>query len=911
MDMIEQLISQFPQSLQQQASQVLPCSLYLQKQLTKHPEWIEMLMQPIDTQAFMAEKMAATAHEADLLSQIRLLRHHNLCRIAWQDLTHQVSLTQTLADTSSLADALLKSANDWWYEELAKHHGYPVSPEGQQQRMVILGMGKLGGNELNFSSDIDLIFAFPEKGSTQGKRPVDNATFFARLGQKLIMTFSKMTAEGFAYRVDMRLRPFGDSGALALSFAAMEHYYQQHGRDWERYAFIKARAITNQTQGGELLDSLKPFVYRRYLDYGAISQLRVLKLSIEKERLAEADNNIKVGKGGIREIEFIVQLFQLIRGGRESYLQQGSLLKTLPLLEAHDFLTASKTHSLTSAYRLFRKVENRLQMWDDQQTHRLPEDPERLRLLAHNLGYANSEVLISDVQAYRQQVMMIFNEQFFREESADAQLYAQIRGREQWQQRLSELGYADAENLAAYIDGLFQGRLYQHLTTLGQHRFNTLLPVLVEACAKDAEADTALSRSLQVVEKIATRSGYIALLCENLQALALLVTLVSKSQWVAQQIGQSPILLDELLSAAQLYQPLNRQQLSEELQAQLGNMDANDTEQIMERLRTFKQSQVFSVAATDLMGKLPLMKVSDQLTWIAEVIVEETQRVAWNELVAKYGEPCFMREENRQTADFAIIGYGKLGGIELGYESDLDIIFLHNSRGTKQQTNGEKSVDNQVFFTRLAQRIVFILNTYTMGGRLYEIDTRLRPSGASGLLVASVKAFKRYQLKKAWTWEHQAIVRGRGIAGSARLIKDFDDIRQTVLLQAANSPNLRTDIREMREKMWSQYPPKSGLFHLKKQAGGITDIEFLVQYWVLKSGDRGEYVYTDNIRLLATLAANGCIEESIASRLTTIYITMRDRIHALSLQGQSAEVDEKEFQQERAFVQQCWQQFLT
>lgn len=911
MIMMEQLIAQFPQNLQKQAEKVLPCSLYLQRQLAKHPEWIDSLAEPIDSEPEIAHKIALADEENALLATIRLLRHQNLCRVAWQDLTQQVPLSQTLADTSFLADILLRYANDWWYESLSKLYGYPCNQQSEKQVLVILGMGKLGGKELNFSSDIDLIFAFPEKGMTDGDKCLDNTTFFTRLAQKLINTFSKMTADGFVYRVDMRLRPFGDVGSLALSFDATEHYYQQHGRDWERYAFIKARAITHLEQGEVLLNRIKPFVYRRYLDYGATSQLRELKLSIEKERQAESANDIKLGMGGIREIEFVVQLFQLMRGGRESYLQQRNLMQTLRVLKEHDFLSKDQVQTLLSAYILLRQAENRLQMWDDQQTHLLPEEGEQLLLLAANLNYENTAALKADLDRYRQQVMDIFDTQFYREGSADVPDTVESLNESQWQQRLSKLKYTDSQQLAEQIDALFNSRLYKHLTELGQERFNTFLPLLVNDCAQHAKSNTALSRSLQIVEKVAGRSGYIALLSENHQALSLLVKLVAQSSWVAQEIAQSPILLDELLDSKQLYQPLNRQQLSQKLQAQLQSVEVDDTEQMMERLRTFKRSQVLGVAATDLMDKLPLMKVSDQLTWIAEVIVEETLHFAWKEQVAKYGEPCFLSNDGMKEAQFAVVAYGKLGGLELGYTSDLDIIFLHNSQGENQQTNGEKLVDNQVFFTRLAQRIVFILNTFTMGGRLYEIDMRLRPSGTSGLLVTSIEAFQKYQLEKAWTWEHQAIIRARGISGSGQLINEFEHIREEVLAKSAEGIALQKDIREMREKMWSQYKPKQDKFHLKKQSGGIIDIEFIVQYLVLKNAGSNRYIYTDNIRLLETLSANGCITKAEENTLKEIYINMRDSIHALSLQGLSAEVDSAEFMQEREFVQQCWNKYLT
>lgn len=899
-------------------------SLYLSKQLKLHPEWQDTLSdsQPYadgELVAAIAEELAAQDDEAALLRQVRLIRNREMVRIAWRDLSGMATLQETMQTTSDLADGLVDAVLTWWHKELAAKQGEPIGRDsGEPQRLVVLGMGKLGGQELNFSSDIDMIFAFPEGGNTQGgRRSLDNQTFFVRLGQKVINTLGKVTAEGFAYRVDMRLRPFGDSGALALSFDAMEHYYQTHGREWERYALVKARVMAgDKASGAELMQRLRPFVYRRYLDYGAVEQLRDMKAMINREAERKGKyQDVKLGSGGIREVEFTAQVFQLMRGGHMPELQGRQLLPTLAVLYENEFLSADEYQQLCAGYEFLRRTENRLQMWDDQQTHGLPTEAEHQHILAVSMGFEDWQAFKQVLDVHMDTVAAIFKSVFALPEETrkDTSVMDVWQGDAEDEQAISllqELNYGDASAVLEQLQTLRSGRLYTALTETGQKRLSRLIPLLLINCASTKRPGEVLTRCLRIVQKVAQRSGYIAMLADNPLALEQFVKLVSKSEWVANQLTQHPILLDELLDMRQLYQPLNREELGQALLHDLVSIDNEDTEQVMSRLRQFKMAQVLRVAAADITGVLPLMVVSDQLTWIAEAILEGAVAHVWQDLTAKTGEPHYLLDGEDHKACFGIIGYGKLGGIELGYGSDLDIVFLHDSQGKKQQTDGRKPLENAVFYPRLAQRIIHTLATFTHDGRLYEIDTRLRPSGASGMMVTSIDGFAQYQRDKAWVWEHQALLRARMILGPQHLREQFAAIRREILCQPRDREALRSEVVEMRRKMWASLGSKDDAqFNLKKDHGGITDIEFMVQYLILANA--AEYpkliTWSDNIRQLDSLREAGLMPAEQAERLAETYRTLRDHIHALALQDESAVVSSDEFRDEREYVQACWQ----
>ncbi|MEB4590775.1 bifunctional [glutamate--ammonia ligase]-adenylyl-L-tyrosine phosphorylase/[glutamate--ammonia-ligase] adenylyltransferase [Candidatus Thiothrix sp. Deng01] len=873
---------------------IFAASPYIKRQFERHPDWQAFCAtsQPYAA-GELCQKVAAEIRDIPdhntLLRVVRQIRHRETVRIAWRDLSGMADTAETLVDASDLADALTDAALNWCHAELAARHGEPRDSGGEAQQMVILGMGKLGGRELNFSSDIDLIFAFPENGDTDGKRPLDNQGFFVRLGQRLIGVLGQTTADGFAYRVDMRLRPFGEAGALALSFDAMEHYYETHGREWERYALIKARVMAgDRRQGAELLERLRPFVYRRYLDYGAVEQLRDMKAMINREAERRGKyQDVKLGSGGIREVEFTAQVFQLMRGGRIPELRERNLLKTLDVLLEQRLLSATGHSVLRSAYLFLRRTENRLQMWNDEQTHSLPDRPEQQLALAASMGFGDWTSFRTELNRHQQAVAGVFQHIFALE-----------------QQNRQPLPEHPA------IQALVNSRLYNTLTDTGRNRLDRLLPALLDACQARADPEQALERCLRIIQKIAPRSGYIAMLADNPNALEQFVRLVSASLWITSQLTQHPILLDQLLDSRQLYTPLNREALGVELRQELERIDEGDTEQVMERLRQFKQAQVLRTAAADITGVLPLMKVSDQLTWIAEAVLEESQRHVWGTMTAQTGAPTYQEEDgSTHEAGFAIIGYGKLGGLELGYGSDLDIIFLHDSHGRAQQTNGGKTLENLVFYARFAQKIIHTLTTFTPAGRLYETDMRLRPSGSSGLLVSSLEAFRRYQEEKAWAWEHQALLRARAITGPASLRAAFDQIRRDILCRPRDRDALRQEVAAMRQKMWeSQGSKNPTVFNLKKDPGGITDIEFMVQYLILAHAQEyPELVrWSDNVRQLESLREAGLLAVGKAEALADIYRTLRDRIHALSLQEEQAVVPAEQFAPEREYVREAW-----
>lgn len=874
---------------------ILSNSPYLQFQLERHPQWQVACeaSQPYADGELVASIVAETLAQPDydsVLRTVRTLRNREMVRIAWRDLTGMAELTETLRTTSDLADGLVEAAYQWSYAELTAKHGIPRSRSGEPQHMVIIGMGKLGGQELNFSSDIDMIFAFPEAGGTDGKRDLDNQTFFTRVGQRIIAILGQTTADGIVYRVDMRLRPFGEVGALALSFDAMEHYYETHGREWERYALIKARVMAgDKTTGAELMARLRPFVFRRYLDYGSVEQLRDMKAMINREAERRGKyQDVKLGTGGIREIEFTAQLFQLMRGGPIPELRCRSLLPTLDVLLAQQLLSAEEFNTLRPAYLFLRRTENRLQMWNDEQTHSLPSDPLRQTCLAQSMGFADWESFYAELNRHQQGVADIFLRMFAVDSHKDSQPLPEHPA----------------------IQELLNSRLYNTLTDTGRSRLNRLLPALLDACNATAAPEQALERCLRIVQKIAPRSGYIAMLADHPNALEQFVRLASDSLWITSQLTQHPILLDQMLDPRQLYTPLDRQQLGAALRLELERIDQGDTEQVMERLRQFKQAQVLRVAAADITGVLPLMKVSDQLTWIAEAVLEETQRHVWETMAVQTGVPCYREVDGTpREAGFGIIAYGKLGGLELGYGSDLDIIFLHDSHGQAQQTNGKKVLENAVFYARFAQKVIHTLTTFTPAGRLYETDMRLRPSGASGLLVSSLEAFRLYQQEKAWVWEHQALLRARIITGSASLRESFNQIRREVLCRPRDKAELRREVVTMRQKMWDALGSKNEtVFNLKKDPGGITDIEFMVQFLILAHAhEHPQLVYwSDNIRQLASLQQAGILTAEQADTLADVYRTLRDRIHELSLQEQEALVEAGQFARERDYVRQMW-----
>ena len=881
-----------------------------------------------DSAAFAAlldAEFAEVADEPTLLRLLRQIRNREMVRIAWRDLLGLATLEETMLACSDLADELVDRALTWLYDDHCRQAGTPRSDSGEPQRLIVLGMGKLGGRELNFSSDIDLIFAYPEPGATDGRRALDNGQFFTRLGQRLINALHSQTADGFVFRVDMRLRPFGASGALVTHFGAMEEYYQRHGREWERYALLKARVIAGDREAGAvLLKRLEGFIYRRYLDYGSLASMREMKrlISIEAARKGQGDN-LKTGPGGIREVEFITQVFQLTYGGRDRHLRSPHLLPTLKYLGERGLLPAETSEALLSGYRFLRNAENHLQMVADQQVHSLPEADDERQRIALGMGFDDWAHFHAALQQHRQRVQRHFEAVFGNGDQSEAAplqqsmetLWLALDGHETVDGAgyLQAAGYEQPEATLKALRDFHDDRRIQALSADGRKRLDRVMPALLGAVAAVENPDDTLGRLLALLAEIGRRTVYLSLLAEQPQVLEQLAQLASASPWVGDYLARHPILLDELITPETLRRPPDRDGLRRMLEAQFERIDIDDDEQVMDQLRHFKHAQVFRVAAADIVGALPVMKVSDHLSWIAEVTLEKVLQLAWRKTAGRHGEPAYLLDGERRRAQFIIVGYGKLGGYEMGYHSDLDIVFIHDSQGRNQYTNGARSIDNATFFARLATRIISLLTTLTAAGELYEVDTRLRPSGRSGLLVSSLEAFRKYQQGEAWTWEHQALVRARPVAGDGQLADAFRRLRAEILSQPRDRDALRAEVRKMRETMWREHKVlEADFFDLKKSPGGITDIEFIVQYLVLAHAHEHPALtrWTDNIRILVTLADSGVIEPELSQQLIDAYRAMRDKIHRLNLQGKSPRLPADAFSAERALVRRCWREFL-
>ncbi|MBI5462361.1 MAG: bifunctional [glutamate--ammonia ligase]-adenylyl-L-tyrosine phosphorylase/[glutamate--ammonia-ligase] adenylyltransferase [Gammaproteobacteria bacterium] len=889
--------------------------------------------------------LTGVVDDAELGRALRRLRRREMVRIAWRDLAGWARVEEVLEDLSALADACVNAALDTLYAWQCRELGTPITTTGalagQPQRLVVLGMGKLGARELNFSSDIDLIFAFPEEGRTRGRRGLSHEEFFIRLSQRLIQALNDVTPDGFVYRVDMRLRPYGDSGPLAMSFAALEDYYQSQGREWERYAMVKARALSGTGAGdaeaiAELEALLRPFVYRRYLDFGAFEQLREMKALIQQELERRGlRQDIKLGPGGIREVEFIAQAFQLVRGGREPLLRERSLLTVLTRLAELKLLPTFAAVRLAEAYRFLRRVENRLQAYADEQTHQLPEDARAQLRLAFTLGYPDWDSFLRALDTHRRFVHGQFEQVFSAPQASittSPDTAASGANFEALWLGILDAGAArhlfvtvDEDGVAEILrrlNAFRDGPALRALGTRGRPRMDRLMPLLLGAIGEAAAPAQTFVRVLEVIEAIAGRSAYLALLVEHPMALSQLVRLCAASPWIAERLARYPLLLDELLDPRQLYTPPERGDLERQLALRMAQIDAEDLEQQMDALRQFQKAAVLRVAAADVLGATPLMRVSDYLTDLAEVILKEVLALCWAHMVRRHGVPGGHAEGHRQPVGFAIIAYGKLGGIELGYGSDLDLVFLHEAQGGTARTQGDKGVarplDNPVFFARLGQRIIHVLNTLTPAGVLYEIDMRLRPSGASGLLVTSLDAFTEYQRSEAWTWEHQALVRARPVAGDIRLGAAFAALRREVLGRSRDPQTLQRDVREMRERMRQELADRDPQrFDLKQGVGGIADIEFMVQYHVLRyAHDHPNLlVWSDNIRLLETLGAERLLAPGLdppgaVERLAEAYRRYRKRVHELTLQELPAVVDAGEFAELRAQVTALWRQTM-
>jgi [glutamine synthetase] adenylyltransferase / [glutamine synthetase]-adenylyl-L-tyrosine phosphorylase len=866
-----------------------------------------------------AQALVGALSEPQRLFALRRWRTHELVRIAWRDLAGWATLEATLGELSAFADAAIGCALALAREALQQRYGEPRASSGALQELLIIAMGKLGGGELNFSSDVDLVLLFPEHGDTDGARSISNEEYFTRLGQALVRLLETPTPAGLVLRVDLRLRPFGDSGPLVASFASFEDYLPRHGRDWERYAYVKARALTAPQRYAEIESAaLRPFVYRRYLDYGVFESLREMKALIEREvERRELADDVKLGPGGIREIEFIVQALQLTRGGRDRQLQTPSLLKALERLGATRLLRAEVVAELRAAYVFLRRLENRLQMLNDAQVHRLPTEALARERIALAMGTRDWAALTAQLARQRAAVAQHFQMLIFGGGQREAGVRIDL-GRF-WDhpgesaalaEALARAGFSDSAEAARLLLELRGSALVRKLDEPGRKRLQALLPVLLADIAPSSAQLPVLRRVLSIIEATGKRSAYFALLQENSAARARLVELCRHGEFLAAQIAAHPLLLDELIDERLLTQRPSRAEFARELAERLAQLHEDDPEQQVEALRQFQRAALFRVAVADLTGVLPLMQVSDRLTDIAELIVERALQFGWRQMSAQFGVPSCGAGAARRAVNICAVGYGKLGGMELGYSSDLDLVFLHDSSGEQQETSGARPIDNQLFFVRLAQRIVHLLTMHSAAGRLYEVDVRLRPSGKGGLLVTNIEAFAEYQRREAWTWEHQALLHARAVAGEPALRQRFEAVRLEALCQHVRRDSLRQEVRSMRERMRRELSHGDAAhFDIKQDEGGTADIEFLAQYWALLWAQRYPPVawFSDTIRQLESVASAALVPQEQVDILTEAYRAYRARTHHLWLAGAAPLVPAAEFAARRAAVSALWQ----
>ena len=918
-------ISQLPVNAQD-FTRVMLFSLFTAEHITVNPLILDRLGKSGDLDTSYApgdikKKLVAfigdDLESAELKARMLEFKVYEIIRIAWRDLTGAAPLSETMTDLSDLASACISFGFEQLYPVLTQKWGTPRDSNGHAQKIVVLGMGKLGAGELNFSSDIDLIFVYPDSGQTDGERSISNDEFFIKLCREFIKLFSMGNSTHF-YRVDARLRPFGDNGPLVMDSSAFEHYYQSQGREWERYAMIKASPVAGDIAAGNtIIKALKPFIFRRYLDYGAFDSFRDMKQRITLQvKNAKLKHNIKIGAGGIREIEFFGQLFQLIRGGVEPALQARPILLVMDTLVEKKLIDKKVCDELKDAYHFLRFVENRLQEYQDRQTHDIPEDPVQRQILSLSMGYEDEDAFYAELSRIQGIVHKHFSILLVQEDDEDEnsssqeleQIWDSMTDPQFDGEDISIVGYQDPGAVVRLLKALAAHPNTRQLSQAGRNKLARLVPRLIKQVGEHPDAEEVMAKLIDLVTTIERRTCYLSLLIENKSALDTLIVLARQSPWIISFLSQHPVLLAELIYPVTLYSPPKRDMLEQEMKSRMARVPRGDLELLLEEFNIFRQINTLRVAAADVSGNFPLMKVSDHLTWIAETILNQVVASSWQIVTEKYGYPEGMEGNCLEGCGFIVIAYGKVGGLEMGYKSDLDLVFIYDAESG--YTSGtERSIDIGRFYSNISQRIIHALTMHTPAGTLYGADMRLRPGGESGTIVTHIQAYEDYLGDQAWTFEHQALIRARPVAGDPALFKRFDTIRKKILGIERDDSELKTQVGQMREKMRVQrlkYEP--GLFDLKQGRGGIVDIEFLVQYLVLRHAcDYPDVVeWTDNIRLLEALSVDELISGEDSGILQKAYVNMRRAMHRLTLQERPAIVDEDLFSEQVAKVAQMY-----
>lgn len=859
--------------------------------------------------------------EKDIAKGLRQLRKLLMLKWIWQDALSEISLEQMTLELSLFADACICFAKDYMYQCLLQRYGNPKTTlDGHKvmDEFAVIAMGKLGAKELNLSSDIDLIFIHVGVGDTDGKKSMDTQKFMTNLGRGIIRLLGDVSEHGFVFRVDMRLRPWGDGSPLVMTLPALQKYFSQHGRTWERFAWLKARVVNPVSEMfyQALMTVRKTFVHRYYVDYTAFSALREMKTMIVNQQVQRQDlDNVKLGMGGIRDVEFIVQAFSLIYGGHHASIGDArACLDSIAVLAEFDYLSQDEASDLEQAYRFLRRLEHAIQARHDEQTQKLPKDENELNALAQTLGFDTVAAFYDCLNTHRQKVREPFEKMVTDRQNLSQTSVSSDDAYETLKQLLGN------ESMGL-LDEFWSSRLVTGLDDEPKTRLQTAYPILLQALLTHAQtagverASVALPRLIALLEAICRRSIYLVMMAENPTATQELVPMLSASPWIAKELALHPMLLDNFLQKRFLNLP-DKAELTDILRQSVLRVEPFDDETYLSAIRAFKKTQVLAVATADVLGLRHIMKVSDSLTFIAEVVLQSALERAFVELTQKHGFPKLQSGEraSEENSGFAIIGYGKLGGLEMSYASDLDVVFLHNI-DEKADTDGEKAVSGMKFASRIVQKIISYLTTQTRDGRAYELDMRLRPSGNAGVMIVSVHAFALYQEQKAWAWEHQALVRARGITGDRTVLAEFDNIRKQILTKARQKEQVRQDVLQMRQKMQSHLGTQdkdAHQFNIKQDFGGLVDIEFLAQYMVLAYAS--EYhelaVWSDNVRIFETVAKTGLWSQQWCDKLTETYLLLRQKTHELALSDKKIIVDDEAWEEIRTFVRDVWGQVV-
>ncbi|MDE3021546.1 MAG: bifunctional [glutamate--ammonia ligase]-adenylyl-L-tyrosine phosphorylase/[glutamate--ammonia-ligase] adenylyltransferase [Pseudomonadota bacterium] len=833
--------------------------------------------------------------EDAVLRALRQMRQKVLGRIILRDLSGLADLDEVMRTMTLFAETAIMMAVNCATAQLTARYGNPIGKEsGLIQQLIVIGMGKLGGEELNVSSDIDLIFAYPEEGETIGPAIISCMEFFNHVSRKVIRLLAEVTEDGFAFRVDMRLRPYGESGALCSSFASLENYYQSQGREWERYALIKARVVFGE-RSEELMQLLRPFVFRKYLDFGAFASMRGLYEQIRRDVLRrDRMGNIKTGFGGIREIEFCAQVFQLVRGGREPSLRKRPTLEVLEEVAHLGFLPVSIVNNLMSAYVFLRRLEHRLQYLDDSQTHTLPSEEGDCLLIAQSMGYKGVTEFMKALDMVRLSVNHDFQALFVRQQVSIhplASLWMNRADSAEMQDKFHQLGFVDGVEWVNRLYHMRESSRYRNLSESAQMRLDGLIPHVIEAAARCPNKDETLGRMLSLIDSLERREAYFALLDEYPASLNQVAKICSASSWAAEFLAQHPILLDELLDERFLAELPGIPELRKSLRSKIQEA-GQDVEAQFDAFSEIKNGHIFHLLSQDLAGILTVEQLSDHLSDLADLVLDEMLDFCWRNLLRKPWP----------DKHFAVIAYGRLGGRELGYTSDLDLVFLYE----------DDREDAPQIYARFAQHVNSRLNGIGREGSLYEIDLRLRPNGSSGLLVSSFLAYEHYLCHDAWVWELQALTRARFVTGEATIGRNFEILRRHVLSMSRDLNHLKAEIISMRNKMSASHPNPESSFDIKHDRGGMIDIEFMVQFLVLGYARDFSMLLDNvgNIALLERAAQVKLISMEKARAVCNVYREYRGRQHALKLNGSrySRESDEKWSAPRRLAVMALWKE---